>query len=277
MSVRYHRRAAGLIPDYVCASRTSNRGQPLCQSIGGMAVDRVAGKAILDSITPARLELAMSVQAEIDARHQECDQLFRAQVERARYEASVAERRYKSVDASNRLVAATLESDWNEKLTRLGSIEREYENKRSARVEVSADIRERILQLAQDIPRLWNDPSTAGRDRKRIARILLHDVTVTRDSARILLQIRFKGGATETIQVFSAPETDPKAIALITQLLDQNTRHADIAAALNAQGFRTARGKAFDSLSINSLAHRIAKRRSDTQSPDPSQDRTGAV
>ena len=100
------------------------------------------------------------------------------QVERARYESIPAERRYKAVDPDNRLVAGALEAEWNDKLRRVREAEQEYERLRLARQAVTAHAREQIIRLAEDFPPMWQDPKTPDRERKRMARLLIEDVTL---------------------------------------------------------------------------------------------------
>jgi len=142
------------------------------------------------------------VQCELEARWEETDRLRRTQVERARYEAELARRRFLRVDPDNRLVGASLESDWNEKLRALAEAEQHYERQRQ-RDDQSLDSsqRKQILSLATDFPRLWRDPNTPHRERKRMVRLLIEDVTL-RKADQIEVSVRFRGGVNKT---FSLP------------------------------------------------------------------------
>ena len=157
--VRYHQRGEKLIPEYVCNQATSNRGQPDCQSMSGRMIDAAVGKALIEAVTPVKLELALAVQKEIEAQEAECDRLRQMQVERTRYEAGVAERRYKRTDPDNRLVAGTLEAEWNGKLLRLREAEQEYEQMRLTREKVTSIVRTEVLRLAEDFPRICRQTS----------------------------------------------------------------------------------------------------------------------
>ena len=127
------------------------------------------------------LDVALTVQQELQARLDETDQLRRQQVERARYEAELAQRRYMRVDPENRLVADTLEADWNQKLRALSEAQQEYDHRRQQDRHVfDEEQRASILDLAQDFPRLWRDAATDDRDRKRMIRLLMEDVTLLR-------------------------------------------------------------------------------------------------
>jgi hypothetical protein len=136
--------------------------------------------------------VALAVQQELQSRLEEADRLRQQQVERARYEAELSQRRYMRVDPANRLVADSLEADWNHKLRFLAEAQEEYQRQREQDQRVLSDQqRAAISSLAADFPRLWRDPNTPQRERKRMIRLLLEDVTLSR-SQEITLQIRFK-------------------------------------------------------------------------------------
>jgi hypothetical protein len=245
-----------LVPDYLCVGNTGNRGTPPCQSVPGGNLDQAVGKALVETITPAKLELALAVQREIDEREAETGRLYQMQVERARYESILAERRYKAVDPDNRLVAGTLEAEWNDKLRRVREAEQEYERLRLARQAVTAHTREQILRLAEDFPQMWQDPKTPDRDRKRIARLLIEDVTLVRGPEQVTAHIRFKGGASQTIHApVRRRSTDPRGVAMAQRLLEDRHDHASIAVVLNQAGIKTARGKDFTAKNVRHLLH----------------------
>lgn len=179
MTVRYHTREAGQMVDYNCQHERCQRSQPICQTIPGHSIDQAIGDLLLEMVQPVTLELAFAVQAELQARLQEVDQLRRQQVERARYEAELARNRFMQVDPNNRLVADALEADWNDKLRALTEAQEHYEQQRQKdRIVLDEASRQKVLALAQDLPRLWHDPGTSDQDRKRIVRLLIEDVTL---------------------------------------------------------------------------------------------------
>ena len=116
MTVRYHTRGGHLIPDYVCQREGIEYGEPICQHIPGAAIDEAVGNILVEAVTPITLEVALAIQQELQSGLDEADRLRQQQVERIRYEAELARRRYLRVDPDNRLVADSLEADWNEKL-----------------------------------------------------------------------------------------------------------------------------------------------------------------
>jgi len=201
------------------------------------------------------------VQQELQSRLEEADRLRQKQVERAQYEADLARRRYMRVDPDNRLVADSLEAEWNDKLRTLTETQQNRERQcEQDRKVLSDQQRAAILSLATDFPRLWRDPNTPDRERKRMIRLLLEDVTLVRGED-ITLHIRFKGGATRTLTVpaplnaWQQRATNPAVVKEIDRLLDHHT-YQQIASILNERGLRSGEGKTF---SVRIVA-RIQKR-----------------
>lgn len=254
MTVRYHVRRGRLLPDYVCQKERVEHSQPVCQHIAGTDLEDAIGQLLVQTVTPLALEVALTVQHELEARADEADRLQQLQVERARYEADLAQRRYLRVDPDNRLVATELEADWNGKLRALTTAQEEYERQRQASHPLLDDEqRTAILALATDFPRLWQDPGTPDRERKRMVRLLIEDVTLLK-ADDITAQVRFKGGTTQTLKL-SSPRgrvTDPAVIQEIDDLLDTHT-DAEVAAILNARGRRSYEGRPFTRLLVRGV------------------------
>ncbi len=127
MTVRYHARKGRLDTNYLCQRHGIEHAQPICQSVPGVGIDQAIGELLVRMIEPVTLEVALTVQQELQSRLEEADQLRHQQVERARYEADLAQNRYMQVDPNNRLVADSLEADWNEKLRALTQAQEQYE------------------------------------------------------------------------------------------------------------------------------------------------------
>ncbi len=199
MAVRYHRRGDQLRPDYLCHIQTMQRAENPCQVIPGAVLDTAIGQLLLEAMTPMALEVSLAVWQEIQDRQQEADRLRRQQVERAQYEADLARRRYLQVDPSNRLVADSLEADWNQRLRALAEAKERCEQQKLADETMGKQIdRERVMSLVQDLPALWNDLKTPSRERKRVLGLLIEDVTLIRRE-QIIAHVRFRGGATRTL------------------------------------------------------------------------------
>lgn len=241
MTVRYHQRQGHPSPTYVCQREGIEHATPVCQCIPGGGIDEAVGNLLLESVTPLSLDVALSVQEELQNRVAEVDRLRKQQVQRARYEAEQAQHRYMRVDPDNRLVADTLEADWNNKLRALNQAQEDYEKHcRNDQQKLSDEQRARVLSLASDFPKLWKAPATTDKDRKRMARLLLEDVTLLRGQ-NLTVQVRFKGGANRTLNLplplngWQARQTKPELLEEIDELLNQFTP-GQVAAELNQRG-----------------------------------------
>jgi DNA invertase Pin-like site-specific DNA recombinase len=247
MGIHYHIKNKRIVPEYVCQRAGIERAQRFCQKMMGDGVDEAVGWLVVESMRPMELEVALAVQEELQSRLDEADCLRMKQVERARYEAELARRRYMQVDPDNRLVADVLEAEWNERLKALTSAQEEYDLAREAdRAMLDDEQRKQILALATDFPRLWNDPKTPQRERKRMIRLLIEDVTLIR-GAQITAHVRFKGGTTETLTLpisLGAAEirkAKPDLIGEVDRLLDHYT-DKQIASILNERGILSPTG-----------------------------------
>jgi len=267
MSVRYHVRRGSVSPDYVCGGMRSTLATPKCQAISGTDIDRAIGELLIEVMTPVALEVTLAVEQELRVRTDEADRLRRKQVERTRYEAELARRRYMQVDPDNRLVADALEGEWNNRLRVLANAQEEYERRREADpLALDEQLRARILTLARDFSRLWRDASTPHRERKRMARLILEDVTLLK-GADVAVQVRFKGGATSSLTVPRAKasweerQTCQEVVTLIDRLLDEHT-DGEVAAILNARGLVSGTGKPFsgDRVATIRRAYRLKDR-----------------
>ncbi|WP_203416342.1 recombinase zinc beta ribbon domain-containing protein, partial [Paracoccus sp. MKU1] len=244
--VRYAARRGRLEAWYICDRAHVYRGEPMCQSIAGSSVDDAVGRLIAQQMTPAAVELALDVRSEIEARHQEADQLRCRAVERAQAEADLAQRRFMLVDPGNRLVADTLEGEWNEKLRVLANAREERERARE-RDQFCLDqaVRERLVAMTVDFHKLWADPDTPNRERKRLIAHIVEDVTLVKLPAAgtTKAHVRFKGGKLQTLTIPSPRsaaqqiKTQPGIIQLVDRLLDDHI-YSEIAELLNQQGYR---------------------------------------
>jgi DNA invertase Pin-like site-specific DNA recombinase len=258
MTVRYLSRKESVVPAYICQKEGIERAERVCQSILGLSIDTAIGGLLLDTLTPMALEVALSVQQELQARQEEVDRLHRQQVERARFDAELAKRRYMRVDPDNRLVADSLEAEWNEKLRLVIQAQEEYERKSQAtRMELSEQQKTEIMALTNDFPRLWNSPQTPQRERKRMVRLLIEDVTL-RGGEEITVHVRFKGGTVTSLHL-PRPKTSaelrttpPEVVAEINRLLDEHT-DLEIVHILNEQGKLTGMAHKFDVIAVQRI------------------------
>lgn len=204
MTQHYRMNSRGIIPVYQCRGPLSERGEPECQTIFGDKVDEAVGNLLVEMITPAAVAAAMEVHQELQAREGEARRLRHQAVDRARYEVDVAHRRYLLVDPENRLVAATLERAWNERIQALAQAEADFDAAEAAAHSRMGHAEQAALQtLPRDFAALWRDPRTSHRDRKRMARLIIEDVTLLNRSPELLVSVnvRFKGGMTRSLTV----------------------------------------------------------------------------
>jgi DNA invertase Pin-like site-specific DNA recombinase len=258
MTVQYRTSKGQRRVKYICQTERRKNGGPMCQWIPGTQLDQAVAALLLQSLTPMALEVALSVQQEIAARIEEAGRLRARQVERARYEADLSRQRYMHVDPNNRLVADALEAEWNAKLRALTQAQEEYERQCQAdRIVADDEQRKQIMALATDFPRLWNDPKTCDRDRKRMARLLIEDVTLTKKE-NLIAHVRFRGGTTTTLTLprpkssWELRQTPPETVAEIDRLLDHHTC-GGIARILNERGFRAGLGGAFSRQMVRNI------------------------
>ena len=155
-----------------------------CQSLSGGAIDRAVGELLVELMTPLTLDVALQVQDELAARAEEAD-LWRAQrVQRAREEADLARQRFIQTPSRQPDGGRRAGGGVEREASALGRAQREFERSRAEPgQELDEEQRRRILALASDFPRLWNDPATPQRERKRMARLLIEDVTLTKAHA----------------------------------------------------------------------------------------------
>lgn len=246
MGVRYAARRGRSEAWYGCNRASSSHAEPSCQSIAGHPIDEAVGALVVQEMTPAAVELALGVRAEIEARQHDIDQLHEQAIARAQIEANLAQRRYLMVDPGNRLVADTLEAHWNEKLRALASAQEDKERHgRDNQAVLDDALRDRLVAMATDFQQLWADSATSDRERKRLLAHLIEDVTLVKFQAEgyTKMHVRFQGGKIETLTASNPKssaqkvKTPPEIVALVDQLLDDYI-YAEIAELLNAQGLR---------------------------------------
>jgi DNA invertase Pin-like site-specific DNA recombinase len=251
MGVRYHVRKAGeRIPAYFCEYEAMTHGAKTCQAIMGTGIDAAISDLLLELVSPLSLEVALSVQRELRSRREEAGALRQKEVERARYEAELARRRFMRVDPDNRLVADELEAEWNAKLRSFRQAQEDYERRREEdALELDSEATRRILELATDFPRLWKDPATPQSERKRMVRLLVEDVALNKGE-KLNVQVRFKGGGMRTLEV-SAPKKladqrrTQRAVVEEVDRLSEGHMDFEIVAILNERGLRGGTGKVF--------------------------------
>jgi hypothetical protein len=260
MTVKYHKRCNGeRQPDYHCSREGIATGTPPCQSICGAGIDAAVASLVLEQLTPLAIETALAVSAELTQRAEQADRIRQMGVQRAEHAAEAARRRYLAVDPTNRLVADQLEADWNNKLRELAAAKDEYERATEAGNRPLTDQQQaQIRALATDLPALWAKPATPMRERKRLIRLLVTDVTLSKTGEQIAAHVRLSGGQQHTLHVarplraWEAHTTPPSTIALIDQLLNDHT-YDETVEILNDKGLTGGWGHPFTVVSLTQL------------------------
>lgn len=257
-----HYRGRNSTPGYHCAGKDLANGRGVyCFNVGGLAIDQAVAQAFLETITPATVEaLRLSVE-QLQANHDAALSQWRLEVERARYEAERAERRYRAVEPENRLVARGLETEWENRLRELATAEMELHRREQKRPRALTPEQLQHLQtLGTNIHQIWSAPTTTDRDRKELLHILLEEVILNlkRTEGQAHLTLRWHGGAITTLEipvrrfVPVGPRTDEDTISLLRRLAVLYPDEV-IAGILNRQGRRTATGERFTANQVGSL------------------------
>jgi DNA invertase Pin-like site-specific DNA recombinase len=259
MTIRYM--SDGKIPLYECNQLHNQFGEKTCQSLRGDRIDEAVAHAVLEAMQPAQFEVSMAAIEQLADQARRVDRQWELIVERARYEAELAQRRFLAVDPENRLVGRTLERDWEAKLAEVERLERESASRPAASIRlVDPTERARILALAQDLPALWQAPTTTHANRKQLIGCLIKDVCLARGATTIAVSIRWQ---TEACTVLSIPRpqrscdvrrTDPAAVARL-RALAANTPDRQIAEILDREGFRSGTGHRFTTNIVKQLRY----------------------
>ena len=242
----------GIYPTYQCVWKHREAlATRACLSVPSAPLDQAIADRLVSAVTPVTIKLALAALVNLEKRDQEIGAQWRMRIERARYEADLAERRYEAVDPANRLIAATLEKRWNDVMQRLHDLEEELAAfERKTLRAVTAEQKRQILQLAKNFPRLWSASTTSPRDRKRMLRLLVRDITVVKGPASkmIKLHVRWQGGATETLEL-QLPPNRADAVRYSATFVDRIRQLAvdhhdhEMLAMLRGEGHQSSTGK----------------------------------
>lgn len=260
--VRVYYQGQNSTPGYYCASNTIVNGKgSFCLRVGGGRIDQAVAQAFLETVAPAGIEAALLAQESIEAEQEAALRQHRLQVERAGYQAQRAERCYRSVEPENRLVARTLEAQWEERLLELAAAEAELAKREHRHPHrLTEEQRHELRSLGADLNRVWVAPTTTDRDRKELFRTLLEEVNISVDrvESKGHLILRWRGGMISEIEVdlwrcTQAPiRTDEETLELVRRLAVYYP-DATIAGILNRQGRRTAYGHRFTANRVGNL------------------------
>jgi DNA invertase Pin-like site-specific DNA recombinase len=261
---------------YHCQRRALDYAEPSCQSFGGAALEHLVSEQVLQVVTPAALELSLGAAEECQRQRSALDHQWQLRLERARQDAARVYRQFNAVEPENRLVARTLERQWEEALRSQRALEEEYHRfQREQPVRLTAAERGRIAALAQDLPALWRSPRTSVEERRQVVRLLLQQVVVwpSASSQELKVQLHWSGGPVTEHPIIRAVRgweqvTDAGAVWQRVQgwrATGWTSRR--IAEALNAAGYRTPHGQPFTSESVRQLVTRGGPREAKANTP----------
>jgi DNA invertase Pin-like site-specific DNA recombinase len=269
MTVQYAKYKGRVYPRYVCSQDACHHGGRVCMNISAPCVDRAVSAEALAALAPAALEISLRVRADLEQQRVQQEGLRQQRLERARYEAACAERRYKNVEPDNRLVARTLERAWEDALRAERDLRESHERDsqqipgRMTTEDIAA-----IRALATDLPTLWTATTTTPADRKAVLRVLIErvDVTANRETSGLDLAVHWAGGH-ETRQHIRRPvhklanTGDKDAImTAIQDLRRQGLTAKHIAEQLNADGWITpTQRNPFNERLVRAMMHRYGR------------------
>ena len=261
MVTQYHNNGHEL--RYGCVAMAEEYAQPPCQSLVGRVLDDWVGQQVLAALEPTALEVSLKAIEDVEAERARLHQHWQQRLERARYEAERAQRQYHATEPENRLVARTLERQWEAALQAEVQLQTEYSRFEAQHPATLGDSeRQAIRQLAADIPALWHAPTTTAADRQAIIRQLVERVVVTvqGESERVDVQIHWVGGhasgATVTRPVARLDQLSyyPQLLERVAALHAEGETLAAIANRLNAEGWCPAkRRKTFNANMVQTL------------------------
>lgn len=245
---------------YQCRRAQLYYAEAQCQTFPVHHLDHAISELLLQALEPAQLDMALNALAALEQERQGLDRHWQLRLERARYHVQRAQRQYDAVEPENRLVARELERRWNEALAALPPLEQDYESvRRTELAPLSDEEQAEVRRLAQNLPAVWQAPTTQPVDRKRLLRLAITEVTVTADptTRRADCVILGSGGAITQHQVQRPPlgwscRTEPRVVDRIRELANSYPDH-QIAARLNADGIPTRTGKPWTYQRVHSM------------------------
>src|SRR5260370_13928145 len=187
----------------VCNDGRSRYGEETCISFGGLRVDAAVSKEVLEAVSGNAIQAALEAAEQMQQKRRDLRSAIELELEQARYEARLAARRYESVDPDQRLVAAELEARWNAALQKVKGLESKLDEFDHKTQSVPAPNKQTLVSLAQDLPAIWNSPSTDMRLKQRIVRILIREIIADVDekSREVVLVIHWAGGRHSELRV----------------------------------------------------------------------------
>ncbi|MGK5092890.1 recombinase family protein [Deltaproteobacteria bacterium TL4] len=255
----------GIYPVYECTRRNNDSNYKRgCTFLRADYLDKEVIRRVFELLKTDQIQLAVDAIDELQKRRRQIDKQWELKLQRAQYESDLAQRRYESVDPLNRLVASTLEKQWNETLIQLQEIQQRYvEHQQSDPLILSTTQKQGLLEIAKDFPKLWNAPSTESKDKKHILRLLIEDITVKRPEKlpKAIVSIRWKGGLCEEFSI-ELPKKRSEVVRYSEEIVDRvrklaaNQTNHEIAEFFNKQEKKSATGQEFTASMIRWIRHK---------------------
>jgi excisionase family DNA binding protein len=274
LTVRY-RGNGGIYPVYQCNWRKrEGLSKTSCLHVQCGYLDGAIERRVLEVVGEEQLNLALDAYDIVQQRQQQIDTQWKLRLERAEYEAQLAQRRYEEVDPSNRLVASTLEQRWNDALIELEDVRNQIADLQQRNTLIQPEQREDVLQLAEDLPRLWHSEGVSSKDKKRILRLLIQDITLEKPQRSLaVLHLRWQGGLCEDLHVeLPRPSAErwrhSDALVKRVRQLARTQSDQEIADALNAEGLKSNKGNAFTRSSVSWIRHKHQIPPADKKKPE---------
>jgi hypothetical protein len=245
---------------YVCNSNQLHHGEAACQRMPGNAIDELVSERLLAALTPAQIELSLALVEELERQHAELNKQWQRRIEAAHYEANLAQRRYEQVDPANRLVARSLEQQWEACLQEVNRLEGEFAAFGQKKPKLfHPEQRLALLRLAADLPKVWFSPTATWTERKDLLELLIADVTLTRHETGITVQIRWFTNEVETGRLpLPVRNNQPTPASVVDRIRQLHKQYSDgeMAEILNREGIKTSRGNAFTAKRVEMVRRR---------------------
>lgn len=244
MVCRYNK---GHKPRYECLRNVLDAKRGACCSLAGTSLDSLVEQEVLRAIEPAALDVSLRTLSDLQKERERLNRHWQQELERARYEVATAERRYRAVDSENRLVARTLEQQWEAALQKERTVIEDHERfQRESPRALTTQETALIRALADNLPAIWNAPSTTALDKQEIIRYLIEQVSVQipNNDEHVEVTITWAGGDTthhkiqRPMQKYTQMENFATMRDSIVAWKDQGMTNARIAELLNKAGFR---------------------------------------
>ena len=256
LMVSYSGRAPGQ-PVYRCERPNQMFGRPRCITFGATRVDAAIARELLCVVEPLAIEAALQAERRYMEIQSEKQRIVELDLQQARYEASLAERRYAACDPDNRLIAAQLEKSWEATLQHVQACEARLDAVQRPNLATAAPD---FAGLAEDLQAAWNSPGVTMRSRQQLLRALIADIIAEYDetSREILLTIHWRGGQHSRLRVRKPQSGEhgcrtPEEALAVMRSMASRWSDADIAASLNRMAIPTGQGKTWNARRVGSL------------------------